>query len=220
MRARAGAACAAGRAPSAGRLNMTSHDAQRTMHVTIQPGEYHCSRDRVIISTLLGSCISACLYDPVKRVVGMNHFLLSANAYPQGPPVPAAEAGRYGNSAMELVIDGMIRLGAERFNLRAKVFGGSSFFNTSTETDILSTVGDGNRRFISEFLRERGIPIVAGDMGGDQGRVIRFSSVDYSVQVRKIPKAKSPGIADRERLIVRQSVENRNRILNRIDFWT
>lgn len=64
--------------------------------VTLYPGEYYVSRGKVVISTLLGSCVSACLYDPVNRVVGMNHFLLSNKRYSKHMPMYATEAGRYG----------------------------------------------------------------------------------------------------------------------------
>jgi len=199
---------------------MTSRGQEEPPQVAIQAGEYHCSRERVIITTLLGSCISACLYDPVHRVVGMNHFLLAANLYERADAVSASEAGRYGAQAMAFVIDGMLKLGAERSSLKAKVFGGSSFFGGPGEHDSFFTVGETNCRFIQEFLQGHKIPLLASDMGGDRGRVIYFSSVDYSVRVRKIPKAKSPDVLNRERQLWKQLVEARLRAASALNFWT
>ena len=120
-------------------INSNSMDiAKKTEkeQIIIHPGEYHVSRRNVVISTLLGSCISACLYDPINGVVGMNHFLLSNRKYSRNMPVCITEAGRYGVHAMELVINGMYKLGANRNHLKAKVFGGSSFFSQRMKRTI------------------------------------------------------------------------------------
>jgi chemotaxis protein CheD len=154
--------------------------------ITINPGEHFVSNRAVVISTLLGSCISACLYDPVNKIVGMNHFLLSNKRHPKGASLFMTEAGRYGVHAMELVINGMFKLGANRHCLRAKVFGGSSFFQSGGQADNFLRVGDENRQFIMEFLRNDNIPLAACDLGGDYGRKIFFNSDDYSVMVKKI----------------------------------
>jgi chemotaxis protein CheD len=114
------------------------------------------------------------------------------------------EAGRYGVHAMELVISGMLRLGANRREIRAKVFGGSSLFNVSAEEQDLFCVGDTNTYFILEFLKSDGIPLVAYDLGGDKGRSIRFSSRDYSVLVRHSRKAISQNFLRKERILVRR----------------
>jgi chemotaxis protein CheD len=199
---------------------MTTREKRRPKQISIQTGEFHVSRERVIISTLLGSCISACLYDPVKNVVGMNHFLLSNNKYSQNMPVCTTEAGRYGIHAMELVINGMFKLGAEHSNLKAKVFGGSSFFSTPDEADNFFCIGEVNCRFIRDFLKDRGIPLIANDLGGDRGRIVHFSSVDFSVMVRKIPKTRSPKILDMEKRFWRQSIEDRRRAVDEMNVWT
>src|SRR5665647_2303892 len=82
----------------------------RFKHVTLEPGELFASREPVTISTLLGSCVAACLYDPVNNVVGMNHFLLSSRRYSRDLPNFISEAGRYGIHAMELLINEMMRM--------------------------------------------------------------------------------------------------------------
>ena len=129
-------------------------------HVTIRPGEYHVSSKHVVISTLLGSCIAACLYDPVKKVLGMNHFLLSSKRYAKDMPLCITDAGRYGINAMELVINEMLKLGAKRENLHAKAFGGSTLLPSTNRSDKFICVGEVNCRFIVEFLKNDGIPLI------------------------------------------------------------
>jgi chemotaxis protein CheD len=167
--------------------------------VVLKPGEHFVSAERdVAISTLLGSCISACLYEPVRRIVGMNHFLLANHRYPREMPVCLSEAGRYGIHSMELIINGMMKMGASRQRIRAKVFGGSSMLPDSGTPGNFACVGEVNCRFIVEFLKNDGIPLMSSDLGGSRGRIILFDATDYSVYVRKI-KAIAPKVIDRER---------------------
>lgn len=187
--------------------------------ITIHQGEYHVSDDSVVISTLLGSCISACLYDPVNRVIGMNHFLLGNRGHLRETPICMTEAGRYGVHAMELVINGMFKLGAHRSHLRAKVFGGSSFFRPEEDRDAFSRVGAVNRRFILEFLENDGIPIVASDLGGDRGRTIHFSSDDYSVMVKKTPPIVPCALLNRERRFWLRSMKSNDAAAGKPDLW-
>lgn len=98
----------------------------------LEPGEYYVSNENVILTTLLGSCVAACLYDPIAGVVGMNHFLLGTGGYDGDIPVCETEPGRYGICAMETLIDNMLKSGAIYQNLHAKIFGGSSLFNVSS----------------------------------------------------------------------------------------
>ena len=167
--------------------------------VILFPGEYYVTDRKLRISTLLGSCISACLYDPVNRVVGMNHFLLSGRLYAgDRVPIVMTEAGRYGVHAMELIINGMLKLGAQKKHLNAKVCGGSSL-NTSGDTvRNPSGIGEINCRFIEEFLRNEGIRTVSSDLGGEAGRVVHFDSHDYSMYVRRIKKVPLTGLGVRD----------------------
>jgi chemotaxis protein CheD len=178
-------------------MNTTFRNSIR--RVTLMQGDHYVSARNVIIETLLGSCVSACLYDPVHHIVGMNHFLLSGTSCSRSLPLYLTEAGRYGVNAMELIINGMLRLGAEKKNLRAKAFGGASQFSRSSGNDKFSGVGEINSRFVVEFLQNEGIELVAEDLRGDQGRVITFHSRDFSVHRRKIPKTIVPDLAARER---------------------
>jgi len=163
------------------------------------PGGHYVSDKDVVIGTLLGSCVSACLYDPVKHVVGMNHFMLSVRKSSDPLPLYLTEAGRYGVHAMELIINGMLKLGARKENFRAKVFGGSSLLVGGHSTDNFNGVGETNCRFIIEFLENEEIKLVASDLGGNEGRVIRFHSRDFSVYQRKIKRTLPPDLITRER---------------------
>lgn len=156
--------------------------------VVIHPGERYVIKGDCVISTLLGSCVAACLYDPVARVAGMNHFLLANKRYAREMPLTITEAGRYGVQAMELLINDMLRLGAGKSRIRAKVFGGGNVLQTMSR-DNFACVGSVNARFIREFLKNEGIPIESEDLGGELGRVIRFRTDTYAVYRRFIKKA-------------------------------
>jgi chemotaxis protein CheD len=187
--------------------------------VSIRPGEFHVSVEPVMITTLLGSCVSACLYDPVKQVVGMNHFLLGTRGSFMEMPPSTTDAGRYGVHAMELVINGMMKLGARRENLRAKAFGGGSVTESAEGRDDFYRIGEVNSRFIVEFLRLDGIPLIASDLGGDRGRVIHFCSDDFSVYVRKIQKRVTPKLIQRERTFWKIRIEEQDRQVPEPDLW-
>ena len=165
-------------------------ELSRRERVTLYPGGYAvASRENKVLYTVLGSCISACLYDPVSRVAGMNHFLLSHERYSRTMPFTEAEAGRYGVHSMELLINAMIKQGASRNRFRAKAFGGASMLSQGTDRDgNFACVGEVNVRFIKEFLQLEGIPLIASDLGGDQGRSVFFSVADFSVHIGKIRK--------------------------------
>jgi chemotaxis protein CheD len=168
--------------------------------VTLHPGEHHVERRaQMMISTLLGSCVAACLYDPVLRIIGMNHFLLANNRYTKEMPLLASEAGRYGIYAMELLVNNMLKFGAQRRNLRAKVFGGGNVLPMVSKDDNFFAVGEVNSRFVLEFLRTERIPITGQGLGGNHGRVIHFISTDFSVFVKPIPINRTIEVEMREK---------------------
>ncbi len=128
-------------------------------------GEYKVSDDpRVVFSTILGSCVGACIRDPVRGVGGMNHFLLP------GPEVgaDARDVERIGVHLMELLVNGLMRQGANRDRLEAKLFGGARMMQG------LSDIGKKNTEFAQRFLKYEGIRMVGGDTGGDRGRRLQF----------------------------------------------
>jgi chemotaxis protein CheD len=136
-------------------------------------------------------------------------------------PFSITEAGRYGIHAMELIINEMLRLGSRRSNIKAKVFGGASIMTDPSLVGNFSCVGDVNCKFIREFLDVEGIPLVAADLGGNEGRVKYFDIRDYGVFVRKIRKKISQAIAERDRKIWEESVEKQKIIEagNGVDLW-
>jgi chemotaxis protein CheD len=129
--------------------------------VNIIQGEFVISDEPdVVLTTLLGSCVAACLRDSVSGIGGMNHFLL---------PGEAGSAGlRYGVHAMELLMNGLLKRGARRERLEAKLFGGARL------SDHLADIGEQNASFAERFMREEGIRVVGGSLRGEQGRRIQF----------------------------------------------
>ena len=132
-------------------------------HTQITQGEaYVTEKQDEVITTILGSCVSACIRDPVTRIGGMNHFLL-----PEGD-VTDGGAMRYGVYAMELLINSILGRGAARERLQAKLFGGANVMAA------LSDIGSRNAEFAERFLTDEGIPIVGGDLRGSTPRRIQF----------------------------------------------
>jgi len=148
--------------------------------VKIQPGQYYASTGEGTISTVVGSCVSTCLWDPLERIGGMNHFMLpgdhSAVASPWGLPA------RFGIYAMELLINEMIHLGADRRRLVAKVFGGAQVLQGFEKLDV----GAMNSKFVVNFLREEGIQLLAQDLLGTCPRKIHFFPVTGKVQLKRL----------------------------------
>lgn len=137
---------------------MTMNDG-RTIHVI--EGDHRISEDdEVMLTTVLGSCVAACLYDPVRRLGGMNHFLLPDDA--GGRDISHAGA------AMERLVNGLIKHGAMRSRLEAKLFGGSRMLAG------LPDIGRRNGEAALVFLQGEGIPIRAHSLGGTQARRVRF----------------------------------------------
>jgi chemotaxis protein CheD len=149
--------------------------------VNIGPGEHYTSAKPEIIKTLLGSCVAVCLFDPVSNLIGMNHFLLAKDKL-QRSGLRDPRAGYYGVHAMELLINSLVKLGAKKSRLKAKVFGGANVLKT-LDGNIPNhyDVGNLNVDFALAFLTRERIPIVASDVRGTTGRVIYFDPGDFSV---------------------------------------
>lgn len=127
-------------------------------------------------STVLGSCVAACLFDPLARVGGMNHFLLPGESAAEG-----AGSRAHGAYLMELLVDGLMRLGARRGRIEAKLFGGGRIVAG------LSDVGRLNADFAARYLAHEGIPLVGVDIGGDRARRLRFWPATGRAHVRYAP---------------------------------
>jgi len=165
--------------------------------VNVQPGEFYTSESPVIIQTLLGSCVSACLYDGQSNIAGLNHFLLAAPKYPKFQPILLADAGRYGVHSMELLINDMMKKGAKRNLLKAKVFG-AAHIQDLRDTDDFFKIAEINQRFLMEFLESERIPLIAADLGGTQGRIIYFNTQSMEVILRYLPSNKEKILEERK----------------------
>ena len=144
----------------------------------IFPGEYFVTQNDMVISTLLGSCVSACVRDRTTGMIGMNHFMLSK----PGGTLAIMDRGRYGFSAMDLLIDAMVHRGANRETLEAKVFGGGVVMGDASVTDV----GRSNAEFVLENLQRKGIEVLAADLRGSFARKIYFVQRDGLVHVRYV----------------------------------
>ena len=162
----------------------------------ILPGEYYVTRNDEAITTVLGSCISACVRDPSRGVGGMNHFMLpeetgTGNSW-LDPAVGLAT--RYGSYAMESLINDLLKLGATRERLEIKVFGGGRILTSMTD------VGARNIAFIHDYARIEGYRVAAEDLGGLQPRKVVYFPAQGRVKVRRLRPIENRSIADREQL--------------------
>jgi len=150
--------------------------------VTLHIGGVHAAREPTMLKTVIGSCIAACLVDPLTRVGGMNHFMLPA---PGRATEKLADPARFGIHAMELLIGAMQKAGAERNRLQGKIFGGGHVLRLPVNGD---SVADRNVRFIEEFMVTEGIPVVSRDLGGYLPRRIHFCTDTGKVYVKRLGK--------------------------------
>ena len=165
--------------------------------VKILPGEYYVTRGEEAISTVLGSCISACVRDPVKNVGGMNHFMLpeDASTGPNSWLDPAIGlATRYGSYAMESLVNDLLKLGATRERLEIKVFGGGRVLSGMTD------VGARNIDFVRSYIQLEGYRITAEDLGGIQPRKVVYFPTSGRVRMRRLRPVENRIISHHEQL--------------------
>ncbi len=160
--------------------------------VKILPGEYFATTSDTLIVTVLGSCVSACIRDRVSGIAGMNHFLLPNDGSCQGNIL--SESARYGAYAMEILINHLIKLGARRERLEAKVFGGGNVLKGFTAINV----GERNAEFVLDYLKLERIPIVGRDLLDIYPRKVYFFPDSGQVLIRKIKSLHNNTIMDRE----------------------
>lgn len=160
--------------------------------ISLMPGEFHAGRGQTGYTTLLGSCVAACIWDTESGVGGMNHFLLPGSGEIDPTQSGWVNAARYGDHAMELLINKLIMLGAKRDNLQAKVFGGGAVVAGSS-----NLVGERNAHFAERYLELEGIRVVAHDLGGTHARQVYFFPANGEAFVRRISSA-DRDVAQRE----------------------
>jgi len=165
--------------------------------VKILPGEYYVTRNDEAITTVLGSCVSACIRDPVLNVGGMNHFMLpqdSSSGSNSWLDPAVGLATRYGSYAMESLINDLLKLGATRERLEIKVFGGGAVLSGMTD------VGARNIDFIRGYLKLEGYRIAAQDLGGKQPRRVVYFPGSGRVKMRKLRPVENRTISHHEQL--------------------
>jgi chemotaxis protein CheD len=172
-------------------------DRENGWTVKILPGEYYVSRGEEAISTVLGSCVSACVRDPQRGVGGMNHFMLPEDTAvgPNDWLDPAVGlATRYGSYAMESLINDLLKLGAARERLEIKLFGGGQILAAMTD------VGGRNIRFIRNYLTLEGYRVAAEDLGGTQPRKVVYFPVTGRARLRELRPIENRIISRHEQL--------------------
>lgn len=154
-------------------------DASDNNRFYLTPGNIFVSRKGYEVTTILGSCVSVCLWDPIVKAGGINHFMLPLwNGEGLASP-------RYGNIAMMKLIEKMIDLGAEKRRLQAKVFGGGDVIAMS---NTFMNIGERNVITARDLLEREGIPIIVKDVGGTRGRKIIYNTATNEVLLKRLAK--------------------------------
>jgi len=151
-----------------------------SMAVKLLPSEYYVTTTDTVLTTVLGSCVSACILDTGNGVAGMNHFMLPEEGDASGRD--HGESMRYGAYAMNVLIQELIRAGARRERLQAKVFGGAAVLANMTTLNI----GDRNADFVLRYLRDERIDVAAQDLRGPYARRVCFLPASGKAVVRKL----------------------------------
>jgi len=159
----------------------------------IGPGEVYATQRDMVIVTVLGSCVSACLRDPDSKIGGMNHFMLPFQAASE-PKGPLSEAARYGAYAMELLVNHLLSLGAKRERIQAKVFGAGRIMPG------MSDVGARNADFALDYLQRENIPVIASDLRREEASKVYFFPRTGRVLVKRLKQLPNDTVIVRERL--------------------
>lgn len=159
----------------------------------ILPGEYYTTGRDMLLVTVLGSCVSACIRDRVSGIGGMNHFMLPDSGQDQGNPL--SSSARYGTYAMEILLNQLLKMGAKRSNLEAKVFGGGNVLRGF----VVANVGERNAKFVLDFLAMEKISVVAQDLLDIYPRKVYFFPSTGKVLVKKLRRVHNDTIVEREK---------------------
>jgi len=190
-------------------------DAQHDIYAAkILPGEFYVSMHGELIATVLGSCVSACVRDPATGIGGMNHFMLpdsqnSSSKHWENTPVNAQT--RYGNIAMERLINVVLASGCKRENLEIKLFGGGKVLNLSAD------IGGKNVDFVKRYLTKEGFPVTSEDVGGLCPRKVQYFPLTGRVRVKKLISMHNTTLSKRERTY--QESLKRDEVAGKIDLF-
>lgn len=158
--------------------------------VKVLPGEFFVSADDIVLSTVLGSCVSACIWDRHAAIGGMNHFMLpGADGGKDADPIGLA--GRYGVFAMEQLINELIKHGGRKVNFEAKLFGGGHVMRNFTTMNV----GERNAGFVLEFLKTEGIRVASQDLLDVHPRRVAFFPTSGRALCKKLAQADASLVA-------------------------
>ena len=160
--------------------------------VKVLPGEYFVHDEDILITTTLGSCIAACLWDRERRIGGMNHFML-----PEG----TGDSGRYGSYAMELLINELMKRGASRMTLEAKVFGGGAVIGGMSSINV----GERNTKFVIDYLQTERIPIVSRDVMEIYPRKVCFLPASGKAMVKRLAPTHADSFVAQDRVAAQRA---------------
>ena len=161
--------------------------------VKVLPGEYFVHDEDLLITTTLGSCIAACIWDRDRRIGGMNHFML-----PEG----SGDSGRYGSYAMELLINEMMKRGASRLTMEAKVFGGGAVISGMNSLNV----GERNTKFVIDYLQTERIPIVSKDVMDIYPRKVCFLPGSGKAMVKRLAPTNAEALVAQDRAAAQKAV--------------
>jgi chemotaxis protein CheD len=179
----------------AGEASFFFYDAHfKNNAVKVLPGEFFVHDEDILVMTTLGSCIAACLWDRERRIGGLNHFML-----PDGGG--ATDSGRYGSFAMELLINELIKRGASRTTMEAKVFGGGAVIGGMNSLNV----GERNTRFVLDYLKTERIAVVSKDVMDVYARKVCFLPASGKAMVKRLATTNSDQLAADELAAARKS---------------
>ncbi|MFO1436296.1 MAG: chemoreceptor glutamine deamidase CheD [Gammaproteobacteria bacterium] len=159
----------------------------------ILPGEYYVTLNDEMIVTVLGSCVSACIRDPRARIGGMNHFMLPMTTDEvSAAKAVAGEATRYGNFAMEHMINDILKMGGKRERLEVKLVGGGRILAQMTD------VGRRNIAFVEDYVRTEGLNVIGRDLGDIYPRKVQYLPMSGKAQVKHLQSMHNNTIVERE----------------------
>ncbi len=182
----------------AGEASFFFYDAHfRNDAVKVLPGEFFVADEDLLVMTTLGSCIAACLWDRERRVGGMNHFLLPDSG-------SSVDSGRYGSFAMDLLIGEMVKRGATRATMEAKVFGGGAVIGGMNSINV----GERNTAFVLDYLRTERITVVSKDVLDIYPRKVCFLPASGKAMVKRLASANADALAAQERAAAARAVPN------------
>ena len=171
------------------------HETYKTCAARLLPGEYYVTKSDEGVYTTLGSCISACIRDRVSGIGGMNHCMLPASAMADKDSwrsTSLSEATRYGNFAMEHLINDILKNGGQKQNLEVKLFGGGRIMANMTD------VGMRNITFVHDYLKTEGLKAVSEDLGDIYPRMVVYFPLTGTVRVKRLRSLHTNTIAAQE----------------------